>query len=87
MLRLTRPNTDVSAPITMTYFHGTNTNDVLFTSTPTKDLLQSNMESYPGTVTTLGPVTISAVPDSLFLYWPFHDSRLRIHCMGILKVG
>lgn len=86
MLRLTRA-TPESLLITTTIKQGTTSADVLFTSTPTKALLQSNMESYPSTVAQLGPVTLSQVPTALFLYWPFHSSRLRIHCMGILKVG
>lgn len=83
MIRMTRPNAS-SNVITTTISLGTNTSDVLYTSTPTKALLQSNLESFPTTVRTIGPTTLSAVPDSLFLYWPFHNSRLRIHCMGIL---
>lgn len=85
MLRLTRPNANVGAPVTITYANPSpfTSSDVLFTSTPTKTLLQANMESYPVTVSQLGPFTLSAVPDSFFIYWPFHLSRMRIHCAGI----
>lgn len=82
LFQLTRPNS-TSRSVTIRTKQGTNSGDVLFTSTPTKALLQSNMESFPGTVQQIGPVTLSSVPNSLFWYWPWHNSRLRIHCAGI----
>lgn len=81
MIRLTRPSS-TSTLITATMKQGTSSTDVLFSSTPTLALLESNMESYPSTVQQLGPLTMSAVPDCLFWFWPFHNSRLRIHCAG-----
>lgn len=86
MLRLTRPDGN-SKLITATTKAGTHATDVLFTSTPTEALLQANLESFPGTVQQLGPVTLSAVPAALYLYWPFHNSRLRIHAAGILQLA
>lgn len=87
MLRLQRDNnTTRSKIITVTVKTGTHNGDVLYTNTPTKALLQSNLEAFPSTVQQLGPLTLSSVPDALYLYWPFHDSRLRIHAAGILKV-
>ena len=65
----------------------TNSADTLFTNTPTDDVLLGGLEALPATVRTMGPVTLTAVPDALFLYWPFHNSRLRFHAMGILKAG
>lgn len=87
MLRLQRPDTEVRGKLlTVTMKTGTHSGDVLFTNTPTKALLNSNLEAFPSTVQQLGPMQVSAVPDALYLYWPFHDSRLRIHAMGIVKV-
>lgn len=88
MIRLQRPDTGPNAKrLTVSVKTSTgHSGDVLFTDTPTKDLLQNNMEAFPGTVQQIGPVVLSSVPDAFFLYWPFHDSRLRIHCMGIEKI-
>lgn len=82
MMRLTRPN-PTSTVVTVSMKQGTNSTDVLFSSTPTKAILQANMESFPGIVYQFPAVTLSAVPDSLFCYWPWHNSRLRIHCAGV----
>jgi hypothetical protein len=86
MLRLTRPSSGSSSPITVTTKTGTNT-DVLFTSTPTLDLLQTNLQNFPTTVSQMGPVTLSKVPDALFCYWPFFNSRLRLHAVGFLSAA
>jgi len=86
MLRFTRPSATSNA-ITMTMKQGVHTSDVLYTSTPSEPLIRSNLEAFPTTVQTFGPVTLSAVPDSIWLYWPFRNSRLRNHCCGFVKVG
>lgn len=60
----------------------------LYSSTPTKPILDAALEAFPTTsIHTLGPVELSHVPDSMYWYWPFHNSRLRIHCDGVLKVA
>jgi hypothetical protein len=82
MMRITR-HSPTSTVVTVSMKTGANSTDVLFSSTPTKTILQSNMESFPGTVYQFPATTLSAVPDSLFCYWPFHLSRLRIHCAGV----
>lgn len=83
MLRLQRPNPDPTAPVTVTLKNSSTSGDILFSSTPTKALLQSSLEAFTTPVFQLGPVTISAVPDSLFWYWPWHNSRLRVHAAGV----
>lgn len=60
----------------------------LYSSTPTKAILDSNLQAFPTTsIHTLGPVELSHVPDRMYFNWPFHNSRLRIHCDGVLKVA
>jgi hypothetical protein len=89
-LRLTRDNTGTrSKIITMTTKKtvGGHSGDVLFTNAPTETLLQTNLQSFPATVQQLGPVELSQVPDTIFVYWPFRSSRLRIHAMGIVKAA
>ena len=61
--------------------------DVMFTDTPTKELMEFNLNAFPTSVQQLGPVELSQEPDALFLYWPFHLSRLRCHCRGILRAA
>ena len=58
-----------------------------FPGTPTSDLIQTNLEAFPTTVNTIGPVELSVVPDAFHYYWPFTLSRLRIHAVGFLKAG
>jgi hypothetical protein len=82
MMRITRPS-PTSTVVTVSMKSGANSTDVLFSSTPTKAILESNMESFPSTVYQFPAATLSAVPDSLFCYWPWHNSRLRIHCAGV----
>jgi hypothetical protein len=86
-IRLTRGSPMLGSPITMEVYEGTNTTDIEFSSTPTNTELETNLKSFPTQVRTLGPVTTSAIPDSLFLYWPFTLSRLRIHSAGIVVVS
>jgi hypothetical protein len=61
---------------------------LLFSNTPTTDIIESSLEAWPTTnIHTLGPVELSGVPDRLHVYWPFHNSRIRIHSAGILKAS
>jgi hypothetical protein len=90
MLRFTRDNsTSRSRIITMQVKKtvGGHSSDVLFSSTPTEAVLTAQLESFPTTVATLGPIELSQVPDTFYLYWPFSNSRLRVHSMGILKAS
>jgi hypothetical protein len=61
--------------------------DFLFSTDPSATVMQSQLEAFPTTVNTLGPVELSQVPDYMKLYWPFSQSRLRIHAVGVLKAA
>ena len=61
--------------------------DILYTNTPTQTVLEENLESFPDTVQQLGPVELSQELDTIWMYWPFHDSRLRVHAYGILRAA
>jgi hypothetical protein len=64
---------------------GGHSSDILFSTDPSVAILQAQLESFPTSVNTLGPVELTQVPDTLFFYWPYHNSRLKIHSVGILK--
>jgi hypothetical protein len=83
-LRLQRDSV-LSNTITVQIPTSTHSGDMLFTNTPTTDLLLSSLEGWPGAVKQLGPVSLTTMPDALMLYWPFFLSRLRIHAVGVLK--
>jgi hypothetical protein len=60
--------------------------DMLFSSAPTLQLLIDSMKVWPTGTQTLDSVSdLSEVPTSLYCYWPFANSRLRIHAVGILR--
>jgi hypothetical protein len=61
--------------------------DILYTNTPNETVLQENLEDFPDTVQQLGPVELPQVPDTIWAYWPFRNSRLRIHAHGILRAS
>lgn len=84
-MRITRPSS-ASKTVTVELPQGTHNGNLLMTDTPTEESLLSNLVGFPTTVQQLGPSTLSQVPDALYLYWPFHNSRLRIHAMGIAKI-
>lgn len=85
LLRLTRPDIN-SKTITLFCKTGAFSGDVLFTNSPTGDLLTANLLSFPSVVQQIGPVTLGNVPDTFFMYWPWYNSRLRISAMGFSKV-
>lgn len=64
-----------------------NSSDILFNADPSNIIGESQLEGFPTDLQTLGPVELSQVPDTFFLYWPFHDSRLRIHEICLVKVA
>ena len=61
-----------------------NSADMLYSDTPTLDVIRTQLETWPPSQQ-LGPVTLSNVPNRFYFYWPFRQSRLRIHSYGILK--
>jgi hypothetical protein len=60
--------------------------DMLYSNTPTKELIHQSMESWPASVQ-LGPVSVANVPNAFYFYWPFRNSRLRVHSLGLLRAA
>jgi hypothetical protein len=84
-LQLTRDNA-TSKNITMNIKSTTKSADMLYSNTPTKELIHSSLDPWPASKQ-LGPVLVSNVPDTFFFYWPFHNSRLRVHSLGFLRAA
>jgi hypothetical protein len=84
-LQLTRFST-TSRTLNMRIKSTTKSADMLYSNTPTKELIQQSMESWPVSAQ-MGPVTVSHVPDTFYFYWPFRNSRLRVHSLGFLRAG
>ena len=84
-LQLLRDNT-TSKSITMRIKSTTHSADMLFSNTPTKELIHSSLDPWPASVQ-LGPVTVANVPSSFYFYWPWHNSRLRVHSIGLLRAA
>jgi hypothetical protein len=83
-LRITRPDKD-SKRLTARVPHiAQHSADVLFTDTPTLALLKATLQAFPATVQQWNG-TLLSVPDALYLYWPFNNSRLRCHALGIFS--
>ena len=60
--------------------------DVLFTDNPSEGLLRAQLQAtFPSPVSQMGPFTLSEVPNAFYVYWPFRNSKLRIHAMGLAK--
>ena len=86
MLRITRPNENSHA-LTVSIKQGTHSSDVLFTSDPSAGTLEVNLANYPPVVQTKIVNNMVNIPDALYLYWPFLNSRLRCHALGFSKAG
>jgi hypothetical protein len=90
MMRFQRPDAQANAKqitISIPKMPSGHSSDVLFTNTPTEAFLRSHLEAtFPATVQQFGPFTLTEVPDTMILYWPFTGSRLRIHAKGFAKV-
>jgi hypothetical protein len=61
--------------------------DWLYSNAPTKELIRDTMQSWPVASAQMGPVTLSAVPNTVGFYWPFRNSRLRIHSWSLLRAA
>jgi hypothetical protein len=59
--------------------------DMGYSSTPTKELLLSFLQAWPPSAQ-IGPVEMRVQVTGLYFYWPFHNSRLRIHSTAVVKV-
>ena len=84
-LQLLRDNA-TSKSITMRIKSTTKSADMLFSNTPTKELIHSSLDPWPASVQ-LGPVTVANLPSFFYFYWPFHNSRLRVHSIGLLRAA
>lgn len=84
-LQLLRDNA-ASKNITMRIKSTTHSADMLYSNTPTKELIHTSLDPWPASAQ-LGPVTVSNVPDTFYFYWPWHGSRLRIHSLGLLRAA
>ena len=92
MLRFQRPDHGTNAKrITMTipkidHPPAGSSADVAFTDNPNEGYLRAQLQStFPSPVTQLGPFTLTQVPNAFYVYWPFRNSKLRIHAMGVAK--
>ena len=85
--RMTRPNGG-SRIVTVQVPHtGLHSSDMFWTNAPTQAQLLTLLDPWPTNVQTIGPVSFSTVPESLFAFWPYHLSRLRISSWGILRAS
>lgn len=82
-MQLLRANPS-SRTITVNIKSSADSSDMFYTDTPTLTVLQAQLEVWPPSQQ-MGPVQLSTVPNAFYWYWPFHQSRLRIHSYGILK--
>jgi hypothetical protein len=55
------------------------------TTTPTIALIRANFNSAVWTEVLSGPKTFTAEPNAFYAYWPFVNSRLRVHALAIEK--
>jgi hypothetical protein len=88
MLRMVR--TSAGGTVSNFYFAQTNRGGVLyadanvFTNTPTLGLIRKNLKDATWTGV-LASTTFAVVPDAVYFYWPFNNSRLRIHSLVVEK--
>jgi len=82
-IQLLRDN-PASKTITARIKSSTKSADMLYTNTPTKELIRDNMQNWPPSQQ-MGPATLSNVPNAFFFYWPFRKTRLRVHSIALLR--
>lgn len=84
-MQLLRDNPN-SNTITVRVKSTTKSADMLFSAAPTKELIQQTFQNWPASKQ-MGPVTLSNPPNAFYFYWPFHQSRLRVHSLGLLRAA
>jgi hypothetical protein len=85
-LRFLRPNAQSRLWTMEIKADGTNA-DMLYSNTPTKEQLISNLQTWPAAVQ-MGPMELATfLPDALYAYWPFTLSRLRIHSVAVYRAS
>lgn len=80
-LRILRPNKD-SKMLTMQIKSAGGNADMGYSDTPTKEICLSFIQSWPA-AGQIGPVEVLTVPNAFYFYWPFNNSRLRIHSVAV----
>jgi hypothetical protein len=62
--------------------------DIAYSNTPTVAEIRAQLQNPPTTMTdSNGPRRIYGELDAVYAYWPFNNSRLRIHALAIEKMG
>jgi hypothetical protein len=61
--------------------------DLTYSDTPTLDVLHNALDVWTPSVRTIGPFKVTTIPSSMFYYWPFRQSRLRIHSHGFVRAA
>jgi hypothetical protein len=84
-MRLTRP-TPGSKTITVYVKSAADSADVLYSDTPSTAEIEDALRAWPASYV-IGPVELARVPDAIYCSWPFQNSRLRIHSVGVLKAA
>lgn len=81
-MRLTRSFGIVTASFKSTTLSG----DIMYSNAPTKRLILETLNDFPTSVQNLeAGIPLSERPNGFFFYWPFHNSRLRIHAVNVHK--
>lgn len=75
-----------SKNITMRIKSTTKSADMLYSNTPTKELIHSSLDPWPASLQ-LGPILVTNVPNAFYFYWPWSNSRLRVHSIGVLRMA
>lgn len=84
-IRIMRDNIN-SKTVTAQVKSNVHSADMLYTSIPDNDLLRTTLSAQWPTSQNFGPFEFTILPSALFLYWPFRNSRLRIHAMGFIRI-
>lgn len=82
-IRLLRP-TPTSKMYTVQIKNTGGNADMGYSDTPTKELCLSFIQAWPAAAQ-MGPVEMTAGVNALYFYWPFRNSRLRIHSVAVHK--
>jgi hypothetical protein len=86
--RLTRPDANSRTITVFVPNPAVNSADMFWTNAPTAANLMAKLQTWPTTgIQQVGPVTLSAVPDSIYLFWPFSLSRLRCSAFGVFRTA
>jgi len=85
-IRLTRPE-PTSRTITAWVKSDGDSANWLYSDVPTDELIRDTLEATWPASQQIGPVQMNLVPDAYYLYWPFHNSRLRFHAVAVVQAA